>query len=175
MRTVEIAITPGSAYFQRGVVRVCSIRSVDGAAISTVAAVPVQAQHGGVVGQDAACHVEGVVGEGTHRLAGVKHPSVCDRLGEVETGRVALEHAVGHQDQPVAGSQHEVGRAVRRVGEQPEREVHGQLDGGDVGTAGQVRRDVPGVHQLHRAGAQVEAADQTCHEVLEPADGRMLD
>jgi hypothetical protein len=71
---------------------------VDGAATSAVAPDPVDAQEGRVIGKSTVGHGEDAISECTNRLAGVQHPGVCDCLGEVETGGVALEHAIRHQD-----------------------------------------------------------------------------
>src|SRR5690242_16663310 len=81
------------------------ICSVDGAAFSTVAPEPVDAQDGRVVGKDVARAVEDEISQCANRLARMQPPRVTDCLGEVEASRVALEHAVGQQDQPVAGLQ----------------------------------------------------------------------
>ena len=86
--------------------------------------------------------------------------NVC--IGRVTAG-TGLGRAIAYGDGAYEAGYYE----DRRWTEEPERYVDGQLDRCHVRAPAQVRRDVPGVDQLDRAGAQVEASDQSGHEVLE--------
>jgi hypothetical protein len=143
------------------------ICSVDAVAVSPVLAEPVQAQHRRVVLERAAARFENAVGQGAHGLSRVQRPGFGDRSGEVDLHRCALEHAVRHEDDAVAGPQHEPADLVRRVTVETEGKTHPELDGSDVRAADVVRRDVAGIDQVERTGSQVDAADQPGDEVLE--------
>ena len=70
------------------------------------------------------------------------------------------------------GFEGDLAGAIGAVREQAERKVHGQVEAVTCVPAGEVRRDVAGIDQVHRSGAQVEAADQARDEVLERAGPR---
>ena len=95
----------------------------------------------------------------------------CPRSpGEVDAGGVALEHPVRHAARPgrrAPGRAGCCGRCCRRTC--PRGRSTRRSSGSSSASAGEVRRDVPGVDQLHRPGAQVDAADQPGDEVLEAA------
>ena len=61
--------------------------SVDAVAVPAVPAVPVQAQHGGVVAERVAGRLEDAVGQGADRLPRVQRPGVGDRRGQVDVRR----------------------------------------------------------------------------------------
>lgn len=99
-------------------------------------ALPVQADHGGVVLQDTLLGTQDGLGKGVNGLARVQVASVLDQGREVLGGGVALEHAVGDQDEAVTWSQLERLDAVRVH----QRSAEGRIDLGSEAREAPPRR-----------------------------------
>lgn len=80
---------------------------------------------------------------------------------------MALEHAVGDDDEPVAGLQHPRRDPVGGVGEEPEREVDLEVDHADHPGPVEGGAGVPGVDEFEPAGAEINPAEQ-------PGDGAFV-
>jgi hypothetical protein len=102
------------------------------------AAVPVEAHRGRVAGRD-------------HGL-------------DVDAGGVALQHAVGEEQEPVARLERQAVLAVLVGRQGPERRVDLELHPVDAPVAQPERQWTAGVHDGGRPGAQVDAADLAGHE-----------
>jgi hypothetical protein len=105
---------------------------VDTGAGPTVPAVPVQAQHGGIVAECVAGRVEATVGQGADCLPRMQRPSLEDRGGKVDRVGISLEHAVGEEDHPVTRLQIEMTGAKGGVPEKAEGDVRGEVEAGGL-------------------------------------------
>ncbi len=114
-------------------------------AVALRAAVPVEAHRGRVVVQLPAGGVEDGVDEALHGLARVQVGSLDDHRPEVDGGDVALQHAVGHEDQAVAGLERQRLHLELAIGDRAERRVDLQLHGLDAAVAEPQRRRMAGV------------------------------
>lgn len=80
--------------------------------LGVLGAVPVQAHHGGVVLEAAACRVEDCGGQHQRGLPRVQIPGPLQQDGKVDLVSVMFEHAVGQHEQTVTGAQIDVLDAV---------------------------------------------------------------
>ena len=83
---------------------------------------------------------------------------------DIDAGGVALQHAVGEEQEPVAGLERQALLAVLVARQGPERGVDLELHRVHASVAQPERQRMPGVHDGGRPGAQVDAADLAGHE-----------
>lgn len=91
-------------------------------------AVPVQAEHGGVVAQIAADDPQDGVAERVHDLAGMQVGGVAQRGVDVQIGGVPFEHPVGDEHDAVARFERERLQLDGSAGLEAKRQIDGQLD-----------------------------------------------
>ena len=97
-------------------------------AVALRAAVPVEAQGCGVVGEFAAEGVKDCVCEVLDGLAWMQVPAGQHQRGDVEALGTAFEHPVGQEEQAVAGLQGQLLLAPTRALHRAERLLRGELD-----------------------------------------------
>jgi len=112
--------------------------------VALIAAVPVEAQGGGVVGEFPAEGVEDSVRQVLDGLAWMQMRALQDERRDVKALGIAFEHPVGQEEQPVAGLQGQFLLAPARALHDSERLFRGELDlldpPGGGGTAAGARR-----------------------------------
>lgn len=143
------------------------VGTICGAALAVVSAVPVEAHRRGVVAECASGDFEDAVRQLTNRFSGVQGMGCGDDGGKVEGGSVAFQHAVGQEDDSIAGFELDDVLGVGGEGEHPERKVGRQVEGVDVAIACQIGGHVTGVDEVKCARVQVEASHQPGDEVVE--------
>jgi len=99
------------------------------------AAVPVETQDRGVVSEIASRGAHDGRAEGVNGLAGVQVTGKAERVGHVQIGRVAFEHAVGDEDDAITGCHGELLHPEVIARPDAERKVDVQLDLLDVSVA----------------------------------------
>lgn len=129
--------------------------------------VPVQAHHGGVVFESAACGVPDCGRQLEHGLPRVQVGRTFQQGGQVDALSVVFEHAVGEHEQTVPGAQIDIlnaegaGARVRVGHREPEGLVHLAVQRLHSPFAHAHRPGVAGVDELRPPGAQVDAQQLT--------------
>src|SRR6185369_2500782 len=118
--------------------------------------VPVQAHHGRVVLEVFVAGFQYEWGHVLHEFPGVQTPGRREFGGQVDAGRVAVDHSVGDQEDTVAGVELEVVNGVAAVGEHAEGGIRGPGDLLDGGGAHQVEREMAGVDGAQHPGGQLD-------------------
>ncbi|QHY93572.1 hypothetical protein SSPS47_00310 [Streptomyces sp. S4.7] len=148
------------AGLRRDGARSLSAGSGVGVAGVVVRAVPVEAQHGGVVGQVAVAGVGDRCCQDAHDLAGMFAGGVANEAGQVDGPGLSFLHAIGVEQEAVPGAQVEVLHVVDSASGGAEEQIDVQ------------------VYLAHRAVAQeqwpgVSGVDELCAGSVE-GDAREL-
>jgi hypothetical protein len=116
---------------------------------------PVEAHRGRVVVEHAAARVEDRLGEVLHGLSRMHLRAGRDHGLDVDALGIALQHAVGEEQEAVAGLERQVLHAVLAAPHGPERQVGFELHPLDASVAQPERQWMPGVDDGGGPGAQV--------------------
>jgi hypothetical protein len=126
---------------------------------------PIETQRRGVVAELTATRLEDRLREVLYRLADVHVHAVGQDRGDVHARRVALQHAVGDEHQPVAHLQWQSLHPVAVSALQAERGVSLQTNVLDLSRANPKRRRMTGIDDARRRSGQVNPHEQTGHEL----------
>ena len=89
-------------------------------------------------------------------FAGMQVAGLAQGRGDVEACGVAFQHAVGDEDEPIAGLEGELLHPERAARLQAERQVDVELDLLDATVAQPQRERVPGIDDGRRTVVQVD-------------------
>ena len=146
-----------------------TVRAGVGLPVPFPSAVPVQAQHGGVVPERPPDGAQDGSGDLLDHLTRVQVAGGRQQTEDVGGRGVAFEYAIGDDHEAVAGQQRHRLHPVVAAGHYPERRIGGQLDVLHPAVADPERAGVPGVDHGAGAGGQIDPEELAGDELVDPA------
>ena len=129
------------------------------------APVPIEDQDSGVVAEVTRGRAEYCGAKFMDDFAGMQIAGLSEGPGDVEPRSVAFQHAVGDEDEPIAGLQWELLHPERAARLQAERQVDVEVNLLDAAVAQPQREWVPGIDDGRRTAVQVDAQKLAGDEV----------